>query len=170
MFKGDRIIVLHVIQGKSGISWFQTVFCHGLGWDTLLSFVKTVGKLVVWFWFCICWKQWNVCLWERDRLGECMCQVEGKLKPVVCSCCCIRVKLLGSDGNLEETSFEDFLLENAQHHPVTGNFSLGWKSCVSATLQIDSLSFTYQEIPLWELLNRQNSLRRTIAVLMMQEP
>lgn len=28
----------------------------------------------------------------------------------------------------------------------------------------------YEGVPLWELLNRENSLRRTIAVLVMQEP
>ena len=38
-------------------------------------------------------------LCERERLGECMCGTEGGPETyVVCSCWCIRVRLLGSDG------------------------------------------------------------------------
>jgi len=39
------------------------------------------------------------------------------------------------------------MLENPQHHGVIGNLSLGWKSCVSATVKYSYLqqSFTTRE-------------------------
>lgn len=50
---------------------------------------------------------------ERDWVS--VCEGGGGTTSVVCSCWWVRVGLLGSNGNPEETSFEDFLLECAQH-------------------------------------------------------
>lgn len=83
---------------------------------------------------------------ERDWVSVCG-GGGGTETCVVCSCWWVRVMLLGSDGNAEETSFEDFLLECAQHHSVTGNLAHGWKSCVSAAILIDPLSYGRDLLP-----------------------